>query len=113
MSAKTKTATPTAHIILDEQGRARIDGTGYKVIDVVLEKVAWLLSSEAIQRQHPDLTLAQIHAALSYYYDHQEAIDAEIERDNKLAEEMMAQAPPSPTRKELEQRLAAMKAKSP
>jgi len=31
------------------------------------------------QSDHPSLTLAQIHAALSYYFDHQSEIDAEIE----------------------------------
>jgi uncharacterized protein (DUF433 family) len=28
--------------------------------------------------QHPGLSLAQIHAALTYYYDHQSEMDAEI-----------------------------------
>lgn len=34
---------------------------------------------ENYQADHPTLTLAQIHAALSYYFDHQTEIDAEIE----------------------------------
>jgi hypothetical protein len=37
-------------------------------------------SPEEISFQHPHLSLAQIHAALSYYYDHQQEIDAYIER---------------------------------
>lgn len=31
---------------------------------------------------YPHLTLAQIHAALTYYYDHQAEVDAEIALDN-------------------------------
>jgi uncharacterized protein (DUF433 family) len=34
-----------------------------------------------------DLSLAQIHAALAYYYDHQEQIDREIEEGDRLTVE--------------------------
>jgi uncharacterized protein (DUF433 family) len=44
---------------------------------------------ENFQADHPALTLAQIHAALSYYFDHQSEIDTEIEsnRMNRLEDE--------------------------
>jgi hypothetical protein len=29
-------------------------------------------------RQHPFLSLAEAHAAMAYYFDHQEQIDAEL-----------------------------------
>ena len=35
-----------------------------------------------------EITPAQIHAALSYYYDHRETIDEEIRRGDALAEEI-------------------------
>ena len=69
-----------SHIVLDERGVAWIDDTNVKVIEVVIDKVAWRWSSEAIHLQHPHLSLAQIHAALAYYYDHQAEFDAEMER---------------------------------
>jgi len=45
---------------------------------------------ENYQADHPTLTLAQIHAALSYYFDHQTEIDAEIESNKmeRLQEEL-------------------------
>ena len=39
-----------------------------KVTEVVLDKIAYGWSPEEIHFQHPHLSLAQIHAALTYYY---------------------------------------------
>ena len=91
----------TAHIHLDERGVAWIDDTNVKVIEVVLDKLASGSSPEEIHFQYPDLSLAQIHAALSYYYDHQQAFDAEIERQLREVEAMAAQAGDSPVLKRL------------
>ena len=57
--------TTTAHIHLDAQGVAWIDDTNVKVVEVVLDKRAYGWSPEEIHTQHPGLSLAQIHAALS------------------------------------------------
>ena len=73
----------SGHIRLDDQGRAWIDNTNVKVIEVVLDHVGWALSPEAIHRQYPHLSLAQIHAALAYYYDHKADFDAEMERQER------------------------------
>ena len=75
--------SPTAHIWLDDQGRAWIDDTNVKVIEVVVDHIAWKWSPEAIHLQHPTLSLAQIHAALAYYYDHQAEFDPEMERQDR------------------------------
>lgn len=88
--------TETAHIHLDERGRGWIDDTNVKVIEVVLDKIGYGLSPEEIHAGYPDLSLAQIHAALSYYYDHQAEIDAEIERQVREVDALMAQANDSP-----------------
>jgi len=94
--------TPTiTHIHLDERGVAWIDDTNIKVVEVVLDKRAYGWSPEETHEQHPDLSLAQIHAALSYYYDNQQAIDAYIEQQLKWVEAMAAQAGDSPVRKRL------------
>ena len=94
-------ATETAHIHLDERGVAWIDDTNVKVIEVVLDKTAHGFSPEEIHFQYPDLSLSQIHAALSYYYDHQVEIDAEIARQVRRVEQLAAQAGDSPARKRL------------
>ncbi len=68
------------HLYRDEQGRIWIEGTNTRVIQIAIDKHAHGWPAEEIQAQHPHLSLAQIHAALSYYYDHQAEMDAEIER---------------------------------
>ena len=91
----------TAHIYLDGRGIAWIDDTNVKVIEVVLDKLAHGWSPEEIHFQHAHLSLAQIHAALSYYYDNQQTFEATIERQLQEIEAMTAQASDSPFRKRL------------
>jgi uncharacterized protein (DUF433 family) len=91
----------TAHIHLDERGVAWIDDTNVKVIEVALDKLEYGLSPEEIHFQHPGLSLAQIHAALSYYYDHQDALDAAIEQQVQEVKDMAVQSGDSPFRKRL------------
>ena len=57
-----------------------ISGTQTKVIEVALDRLAHHWDADEIRRQHPHLTLAQIHAALAYYYDHQTKMDAKIQQ---------------------------------
>jgi uncharacterized protein (DUF433 family) len=94
-------ATPVSHVQLDDAGVAWIEGTGVKVIEVVLDRFAQGWSPEETHFQHPDLSLAQIHAALAWYYDHQAELDAEIEQRLRGVEAQMAQAPESPLHKRL------------
>ena len=41
----------------------------------------------------PTITVAQVHAALAYYYDHRSEIDAEMADENKHFEELKAKQP--------------------
>jgi uncharacterized protein (DUF433 family) len=86
------------HITIDENGVARIDGTTMKVIQIVKEKMARQSSPEQIQEAFPHLSLAQIHAALLYYYDHQTEIDEQIRRElaefDRLRSEALKQDSP-------------------
>jgi uncharacterized protein (DUF433 family) len=92
----------TSHIVLDEKGVAWIDDTNIKVIEVAMDRVDWDWGPEAIRRQHPELSLAQIHAALSYYYDHQAKFDAEIQQADKQAQAMKsAQGNDTPVHRKL------------
>jgi uncharacterized protein (DUF433 family) len=72
------TAVFSTQIELDGRGVAWVAGTGVKVAEIVLDKIAWGWSPEEIHFQHPHLSLAEIHAALTYYYENQSAIDAQI-----------------------------------
>jgi len=40
--------------------------------------------------------MAKIHAALAYYYEHQDQLDSEMEEDYRQLCELKAKAPPSP-----------------
>ena len=73
-----------AHIELSPEGVAYIAGTQTKVEEVILDHLAHRWDAEEIQREHPGLTLGQIHNALAYYYDHQEELDRQV--DNGLRE---------------------------
>ena len=92
----TVAATPTAHIHLDAEGRAWIDKTNVKVIEVAKDKVYYDWSAEEMHCQHPNLSMAQIHAALTYYYDHKEQFDVQIKLDEEEVERMRAEAGESP-----------------
>ncbi|HEY8747024.1 MAG TPA: DUF433 domain-containing protein [Tepidisphaeraceae bacterium] len=100
MSPRTS-AIPVQHIALDERGRAYIDGTRIKVVELIAVKGANGWDADELARQYPHLTLAQIHAALSYYYDHQAAVDAEIERIDREYREHRAAAPETPLQKRI------------
>jgi uncharacterized protein (DUF433 family) len=91
----------TAHIRLDGRGVAWIDGTNTKVIEVVLDMVAHGWSPEEIHFQHAHLSLAQIHTALGYYYDHQAEMDAQIRTGAREVERLRTQTGESPLHKRL------------
>lgn len=50
-----------------------------RVAQIVMDYLGHGWSAYEIHRQHPHLTLAEIHAALGYYFDHPAEIDREIE----------------------------------
>ncbi|MGH7957867.1 MAG: DUF433 domain-containing protein [Opitutaceae bacterium] len=95
------TAEPIAHIYRDPAGAAWIDRTRVKVIELALDHVAYGWSAEEIHRQHPHLSLAQIHAALGYYYDHQTAFDQQMAESLAEADRLAAATADSPLRRRL------------
>jgi uncharacterized protein (DUF433 family) len=98
----------TAHIHLDERGRAWIDDTNTKVIEVVEDKRTHGSSPEEMHEQYPHLSPAQIHAALSYDDDHQAEFDAEIERQLREYDEALATRRNSAGHQRLMEKLRAM-----
>lgn len=92
------------HIEIDDSGVARIRGKRTKVIQVVMDKMAHGWSPEEIHAQYPQLSLAEIHAAFAYYYDHQSELDAQIQQSLKDADAFRAGAGPSPVVDKLRQK---------
>jgi uncharacterized protein (DUF433 family) len=74
-------------------GAPRITGSRIRVKDVVIRHIHQGMSTDEIITKWPHLTHAGVHAALAYYYDHKDAIDAEIESDEAWYEEMKAKTP--------------------
>lgn len=88
-------------IEVDQRGVAWLVGTNTKVIEVVMDKLAHGWSPEEIHFQHSHLSLAQIHTAFAYYYDHQNEIDQEILRQIEEVEGLARDSASSPLRQKL------------
>ena len=101
MDAMT-TGTTYPHIEVDASGMPFIRGTRFKVITIVLDRLAYHWDADEIQRQHPRLSLAQIYNALAYYYDNQSEMDDLIARRTREADAIIASLPPSPARAKLQ-----------
>ncbi len=83
------------HIAIDADvcsGLPRIVGTRVRVMDIVLLHNRGR-SPEEIIDSYEHLTLAQVHAALAYYYDHKVEVDAAFERDIALVDEFRKNHP--------------------
>jgi hypothetical protein len=46
------------------------------------------LSADEIVSRYPQLSLASVYAALAYYHDHREQIDADMQDGQRRVEEM-------------------------
>lgn len=74
-------------------GQPRLAGTRIRVQDVVIWYERMHLSADEIASKHPQASLAAIHAALSYYHDHQAEIDEQMRRGDELVEQLRAAYP--------------------
>jgi uncharacterized protein (DUF433 family) len=84
--------TAYKYIALGEDGIPYIAGTTMKIVELVTSHLAYGWSPAELHFQYPHITLSQIHSALSYYWDHQEDIDADIDRRLALAKQRQAAA---------------------
>ena len=80
--------TKYEHVILNEDNVPIIADTNTKVIELILDKIAYGWSPEELRFQHPHLTMGQIYSALAYYSDHQEVLDRVIEQQLKHVDQM-------------------------
>jgi uncharacterized protein (DUF433 family) len=82
----------------------RIAGHRIRVMDIVLwhNKCGW--SPDEIVFQFPQLTLADVYAALTYYWDHKKEIEAEIRRSEEAEAKARSRHPSKLTEKLEEKR---------
>ena len=83
------------HVDFDSTGTAVVSGTDMLIEQLVLGHLAYGWSAEELHFQHPYLTLGQVHAALSYYWDHQADMDQRIQETLAEVDEL-ARATGSP-----------------
>lgn len=95
------TATFATQIELDDRGVAWIAGTKVKITEVVLDKIAYGSSPEEIHFQHPNFSLAQIHRALTYYYENQDQLDEQIKRGLEDSDNLAASVSDAEFRRKL------------
>ena len=76
-------------------GEPHILGHRIKVRHVAVWYERLGMSPTEIAATYPTITLAQVHAALAYFYDHRDEIYAAIEEEERFVNEMKAKTPPS------------------
>src|SRR4051794_5034530 len=76
-------------------GQPRIAGTRIKVKHVYTWVERMGMTPAQVVAEYPHLTMAQVHAALAYYWSHPDEIHQDIENEEKLAAELKAKAGPS------------------
>jgi uncharacterized protein (DUF433 family) len=74
-------------------GKPRIAGSRIRVKDIVIWSVHQKMTPAEIVSKWPHLTLASVHAALAYYHDHREEMNAEIAADQEWYEDQKASRP--------------------
>jgi len=82
-------------------GRPRIAGHRITVEQVAIWHDRMGQSADEIATDY-DLELADVHAALAYYYDHREQIDGAIENSDKWIEELKRTTPSCVKQKHVE-----------
>jgi uncharacterized protein (DUF433 family) len=99
--------TTYEHIVVDDTGVPWIEGTTLKVVELVLSRQAAGDTPEALQRQHPTLTLGQIYSALAYYEDHKSALDADLVQRQARVDQIRQATPPARVLDQLRRRKQA------
>jgi uncharacterized protein (DUF433 family) len=74
-------------------GKPRIAGHRIRVEDIVVWHERLGQSVDEIVSRFPQLSLADVYAALTYYHDHRKEIDRQMEADEKFLEEIRRQYP--------------------
>jgi uncharacterized protein (DUF433 family) len=84
-------------------GKACVAGTRIRVQDVYVWHELQGKSPDEIVSDFPQLTMAQVYAALAYYWDHPDEIQQEMKDAEDLLERLKAHSP-SPLQEKLAKR---------
>lgn len=92
----TAVASIAEHIVITPDtcgGKPRIAGHRIPVQNIAICRERMGLSPEEIVEAHPTISLADVHAALAYFYDHREEILESIRQEDELAAQIEASQP--------------------
>jgi uncharacterized protein (DUF433 family) len=88
-------------------GEPHILGHRIKVRHVAIWHEDFGMSPAEIVATYPTIPLAQVHAALAYYFDHGDEIRAAIVEEDRFVEDLKANSGPALLQEKLRQRNAA------
>jgi len=74
-------------------GKACIANHRIRVMDIVIWHEDLSMSPDEIVAAYPELTLSDVHAALTYYFDNVEEIRQDIRRNDDVADQLRTQFP--------------------
>ena len=75
-------------------GKPCIAGTRIRVQNIYVCHELNGMSPDQIVDSYPHITLADVHAALAYFWDHQDEIRRDIEADDEFAASLRSKAGP-------------------
>jgi uncharacterized protein (DUF433 family) len=85
------------HIVKEEGKPARLEQHPRTRVSMIVADYLWRgWSAEEIARQYSYLTLAEIHAALAYFFDHKQQIEDELVAEYRDVEEWKKLHPTPP-----------------
>jgi uncharacterized protein (DUF433 family) len=74
--------------------KAVIAGTRIRVQDIYIWHELQGKTPQEIVAEFPQLTVADVHAAMTYYWDNQELMQEQMKRGEEVAEEIRKKHPP-------------------
>lgn len=89
-------------------GKPCIAGTGVRVWDIYILHERQGKTPDEIVAAYPHITLADVHAALAYYWDNKAEIDLQMKEADEFVDQLKVQNEPGP----LARKLAAMESGS-
>jgi uncharacterized protein (DUF433 family) len=89
-------------------GKPCIAGTRIRVWDIYVCHEVRGMTPDEIVAAYPAITLADVHAAMAYYWDNKDAIDQQMKKADDFVDQMRAATGPGP----LERKLCGMDTES-
>ncbi len=70
------------------EDRAYVTGTRVRVQDIVSDYERHGMTAEEIAREFPHISLAQVHSALAFYFEHRDEIRAQMRDDAQYVDSL-------------------------